>query len=29
VQMVWECTLELEGHAKPACVAELVTRAYA
>lgn len=29
VQMVWECTLELEGHAKPACVAELVSRAYA
>ena len=28
VQMTWECTLELEGHAKPACVAELVTRAY-
>lgn len=28
VQMVWECTLELEGHAKPACVAELVSRAY-
>ena len=28
VQMVWECTLELEGNAKPACVAELVTRAY-
>ena len=28
VQMVWQCTLELEGHAKPACVAELVTRAY-
>ena len=27
-QMVWECTLELEGHTKPACVAELVTRAY-
>ena len=29
VQMVWECTLELEGHTKPACVAELVSRAYA
>ncbi len=29
VQMVWECTLEIEGSAKPACVAELVTRAYA
>lgn len=29
VQMVWECTLELEGHSKPACVAELVSRAYA
>ena len=29
VQMIWECTLELEGHAKPACVAELVSRAYA
>lgn len=28
VQMVWECTLELESHAKPACVAELVSRAY-
>ncbi len=28
VQMVWQCTLEMEGHAKPACVAELVTRAY-
>jgi acyl dehydratase len=28
MQMVWECTLELEGHAKPACVAELVSRAY-
>ncbi len=28
VQMVWECTLELEGHAKPACIAELVSRAY-
>ena len=27
-QMVWECTLELEGHAKPVCVAELVSRAY-
>lgn len=29
VQMTWECTLETEGHAKPACVAELVSRAYA
>ena len=29
MQMVWECTLEIEGQAKPACVAELVTRAYA
>jgi acyl dehydratase len=28
VQMVWECTLEIEGQAKPACVAELVSRAY-
>ena len=28
VQMVWECTLELEGLAKPACIAELVSRAY-
>ena len=28
VQMVWETTIELEGMAKPACVAELVTRAY-
>ena len=28
VQMTWECTLEMEGHGKPACVAELVTRAY-
>ena len=28
VQMVWECTLELESHGKPACVAELVSRAY-
>ena len=29
VQMVWECTLELEGLEKPACIAELVSRAYA
>lgn len=29
MQMVWECTLEIEGSTKPACVAELVTRAYA
>lgn len=28
VQMVWECTLELEGLEKPACIAELVSRAY-
>ena len=28
VQMVWECTLEMEGQEKPACVAELVSRAY-
>ena len=28
VQMVWECTLEMEGQDKPACVAELVSRAY-
>jgi acyl dehydratase len=28
VQTVFDTTLELEGHAKPACVAELVTRAY-
>jgi len=28
MQMAWECTLEMKGHAKPACVAELVTRAY-
>ncbi len=27
-QMVWQCTLELEGLEKPACIAELVTRAY-
>ena len=27
-QMVWECTLELQGLEKPACVAELVSRAY-
>jgi acyl dehydratase len=29
MQTVFEVTIELEGHAKPACVAELVTRAYA
>jgi acyl dehydratase len=29
VQTVFEVTIELEGSAKPACVAELVTRAYA
>jgi acyl dehydratase len=29
VQTVFEVSIELEGHAKPACVAELVTRAYA
>jgi acyl dehydratase len=28
MQMTWECTIEMEGHAKPACVAELVSRAY-
>lgn len=28
VQMTWECTIEMEGHDKPACVAELVSRAY-
>ncbi|MGL4230843.1 MAG: MaoC family dehydratase [Casimicrobium sp.] len=28
VQTVFEITIEIEGHAKPACVAELVTRAY-
>ena len=28
VQMEWECTLELEGLAKPACIAQLVSRAY-
>ena len=28
VQMVWEVTVELEGHAKPACVAESVVRRY-
>ena len=28
VQMVWLCTLELEGLEKPACIAELVSRAY-
>ncbi len=28
VQTVFEVTIELEGSAKPACVAELVTRAY-
>ncbi len=28
VQMVWECTLELDGLAKPACIAELVSRVY-
>ncbi len=27
-QMVWQCTLELEGLDKPACIAELVSRAY-
>jgi len=29
VQMVWETTIELEGAAKPACVAESVARRYA
>jgi acyl dehydratase len=29
VQTVFEVTIDIEGHAKPACVAELVTRAYA
>ncbi len=28
VQTVFEVTIEIEGHAKPACVAELLTRAY-
>ena len=28
VQMVWQCTLELEGLEKQACIAELVSRAY-
>lgn len=28
-QTVFEVTIEIEGHAKAACVAELVTRAYA
>lgn len=28
MQTVFEVTIEIEGHAKPACVAELVTRAY-
>ena len=28
VQMVWETTIELEGAAKPACVAESVVRRY-
>ncbi len=28
VQMVWEVTVELEGHTKPACVAESVVRRY-
>jgi acyl dehydratase len=28
VQTVFEVTIELEGSQKPACVAELVTRAY-
>jgi acyl dehydratase len=28
VQTVFEVTIDIEGHAKPACVAELVTRAY-
>jgi acyl dehydratase len=28
VQMVWEVTIELEGAAKPACVAESVVRRY-
>ena len=27
-QMVWECTLEMQGSEKPACIAELVSRAY-
>jgi len=29
VQQIWEVTIELEGHSKPACVAELVLRQYA
>ncbi len=28
IQTVFEVTIDIEGHAKPACVAELVTRAY-
>ena len=28
LQMVWETTIELEGAAKPACVAESVVRRY-
>jgi acyl dehydratase len=28
VQTVFEATIEIDGHGKPACVAELVTRAY-
>ena len=29
VQQVWETSVELEGHAKPACVAESVVRRFA
>jgi acyl dehydratase len=28
LQMTWETTIELEGAAKPACVAESVSRSY-
>ncbi|WP_293661909.1 MaoC family dehydratase [Rhodoferax sp. OV413] len=28
VQQIWEVTVEIEGHKKPACVAELVLRQY-
>lgn len=28
IQMTWEATIELEGAAKPACVAESVVRRY-
>jgi acyl dehydratase len=28
VQMTWDVTVEMEGHAKPALVAEWLTRRY-